>query len=395
MELSSVKVEQISSKSEVVIDFGENLSTSEIREIALESFPNTMFSDGKILGRYEKTDFCLYFKNISYLGNPHPIFKKRIQIPGTFKDLYDSNANVNIKTLLLGIYKYKDNIVFVDFDTSTYINNRINNSSAHVYTIDLLKGCETGFFQKVDKFGNKITVFTKNRMDDYYKYKFEHTEIESKIEIVNTFDDFFNSISKNWFGIDCYKEMIKSDYNNKFQSEWVGFYLEFLLNNYIFDHHLYDIMKYLQNKKNEDVDLDLYFSKINSYGDLKTHSDTSSGIIGNDYETIKKLVEQGKVYYIVCNHKTNLDKDYSYEVTKFWNSVQQKDDLLSYSNKMKHDVELNSYYILEINKFNFKYLDLYNQGKNSNGNSRNPKISISNKNIGNFLIHMVEFDDEG
>ena len=189
--------------------------------------------------------------------------------------------------------------------------------------------------------------------------------------------------------------MIKSDYNNKFQSEWVGLYLEFLLNNYIFDHHLYDIMKYLQNKKNEDVDLDLYFSKINSYGDLKTHSDTSSGIIGNDYETIKKLVEQGKVYYIVCNHKTNLDKDYSYEVTKFWNSVQQKDDLLSYSNKMKHDVELNNYNILEINKFNFKYLDLYNQGKNSNGNSRNPKISISNKNIGNFLIHMVEFDDEG
>ena len=79
MELSSIKVEQISSKSEVVIDFGESLSVSEIREIALNSFPNTTFSNGSILGRYDKTDFCLYFKNISYLGNPHPVYKKRIQ----------------------------------------------------------------------------------------------------------------------------------------------------------------------------------------------------------------------------------------------------------------------------------------------------------------------------
>ena len=394
MQLSSVKVEQIDSSNNVIVDYSEILLNSEIIKIASEVFDNVEYKDGYLYGRYNKTDFCLYFKNISYLGNPHPIYKKRIQIPGTFKGLYDKNAYKNVKTLLLGIYKYKNNILFCDFDTSTYVNKKMNNSSAHIYTIDLLKGLETGFFQKRDKFGNLLTVFTKEKVKDFYKYKFEHTEIESKIEIVNTFDDFFKSISKNWFGIDCYKDMIQAGYNNKFQSEWVGFYLEYLLDVYIREHHLYDIMQYLQNKKDDEVDLDLYFSKINSYGDLKTHSDSSSGILGNDLETIEKLVKEGKVYYIVCNHATKLDKDYEFEVTKFWNSAQNKDDLLSYSNKMKHDVQLKSYFILEINKFNFKYLNIYNQGKNSNGNERNPKISINNKDIGNFLIHMVEFDDD-
>ncbi len=393
MKLSITKVEQITNSQEVLLDYGEILNQSEIKKIVLDSFPETYEKENGIYGRYDKTDFCLSFKNISYLGNPHPVYKKRIQIANTFKELYDENANINVKTLLLGIYKYKDNIIFCDFDTQTYVKKKMHNSSAHVYTIDLLKGVETGFFQKNDRFGNKITVFTKDRIKDFYKYKFEHTEIESKIEIVNTFDDFFRSISKQWFGIDCYKEMIKADYNNKFQSEWVGFYLEYLLNSYIFDHHIFDILKYIQNKKNDEIDLDLYFSKINSYGDLKMHSETSSGIIGNDLSTIEKLVSDGKVYYVVCKHSTTMDKDCGYEVTKFWNSVQNKNDLLSYSEKMKHDIKLKGYYILEINKYNFKYLDIYNQGKNSNGNPRNPKILISEKNIENFLIHMIEFDN--
>ena len=395
MQLSSVKVEQIFNKSDVIIDYGEILSNDEIVKIALDTFDNVeLKDDGYIYGRYDKTDFCLYFKNISYLGNPHPIYKKRIQIPNTFKELYDNNMNRNIKTLLIGIYKYKNNILFCDFDTSTYVNKKMNNSSAHIYTIDLLKGLETDFFQKNDKRGNKITVFTKNAKNEFYKYKFEHTEIESKIEIVNTFDAFFKSISKEWFGIDCYKEMIQSGYNNKFQSEWAGFYLEYLLDLYITEHHLYDIVRYLQNKKENEIDLDLYFSKINSYGDLKTHSDSSSGILGNDLQTIEELVKSGKVYYVVCNHETNYDKDYEFEVTKFWNKEQHKSDILSYSNKMKHDVRLRSYFILEINKFNFKYLNIYNQGKNSNGDARNPKISININDIDNFLIHMVEFIED-
>ena len=115
--------------------------------------------------------------------------------------------------------------------------------------------------------------------------------------------------------------------------------------------------------------------------------------MGNDLKTIEKLVQEGNVYYIVCNHDTVLDKNKDFVTTKYWNSVQNKDDNLSYSNKMKYEVNLKSYYILEINKNNYKYVDIYNQGVNSDGKPRNPKISISTKNFDNFLIHVVEFSE--
>jgi hypothetical protein len=394
MKASIKKVEQILKNGEIVIDYGEILDKKEISKIIQEKFPNISFRNNNIYGRYNNVDFNIYFKNISYLGNPHPIFKKRIQIPSNFKNVYLDNLDANVKTILLGLYKYKDTILFCDFDTSNYTNNNLHNSSAHVYTIDLQKGLEQGLFQKRDFKGNIITVFTPDKILEFYKYKFTNKEIDSKFEVVNTFDEFFSSISKDWLGIECYKEMINSNYRNKFQSEWAGFYLEYLMDNYIADHHLFDIIRYEQDKTNSGIDLDLYFSRINSYGDLKTHSETSGGVLGNDYETIRDLVQKGNIYYIVCNHDTEMDKDNGNIVTKFWNRVQGKNDPLSYSNKMKYEVILKSYYILEINKYNFKYVDMYNQGKNSDGKPRKPKISISMKNIDNFLIHAVTFENK-
>ena len=32
------------------------------------------------------------------------------------------------------------------------------------------------------------------------------------------------------------------------------------------------------------------------------------------------------------------DSDFNYEVTKYWNSFQQKEDLMSYANKMKNRI---------------------------------------------------------
>lgn len=393
MRLSELKVEQINSNNEVITDYSEILSSNELNQIILENFKDTYYDNGQICGRFDKYNYAIYSKNISYLGIPHPVFKKRIQIPSNFLKIYDDNANINIQTLLIGVYKYRDVLLFCDFDTKTYVNNKLNNSSAHVSTLDLSKGLELGFFQKRDKKGNDITIFTCDHILEYFEYKFNHTEIECKMEIVNTFDKFFDSVAKDWFGIECYKEMIEANYNNKYQPEWAGFYLEYLLNEYIIDHHLYDIVRYEQNKTNDGVDLDLYFSKINSYGDLKAHSESSSAVLGNDLKTIEKLVQEGNVYYIVCNHDTVLDKNKDFVTTKYWNSVQNKDDNLSYSNKMKYEVHLKSYYILEINKNNYKYVDIYNQGVNSDGKPRNPKISISTKNFDNFLIHVVEFSE--
>ena len=129
------------------------------------------------------------------------------------------------------------------------------------------------------------------------------------------------------------------------------------------------------------------------YGDLKTHSLNSNAIQGNDYNTIMDLIEKQSVYYIVCSHETEKDKNHGFVVTEFWNRAQNKTDLHSYGNKMKYSVKITKYYILEINKYNKKYLEIFKQGKNSDGKSREPKIMIPDKYIENFLVHIVEFDD--
>lgn len=391
MRLSNINVEQIDYDNSVVFDKGEILSNSEIKKILVSKFDNVSEKGNYIYGQFQNNKYCLFFKNISYLGTPHPLFKKRIQISLDFKKIYEINKLQNIATLIIGVYKYKDTLLFCDFDAKTYINNKAHNSSAHVYTIDLLNGKRNGIFIKNDIRGNIITVFDEEHIIDYLSYKFNTVE-SSGVEVFDTLDEFFASMVKEWHGIECYMEMIQNNFANKFQPEWPGFYLEYKLSKYLDENHKTDIICYSQNKKKGDIDLDLYFPKLGFYGDLKAHSSVSNAIQGNDYETIMELLEMQSIYYIVCNHDTVKDKDCGYEVTEFWNAQQNKSDKHSYGNKMKNKVILKGYQILELNKYNKEYLNIFNQGKNSDGKPRNPKIMISEKNIGNFLVHFIDFE---
>ena len=147
MRLSNIKVEQIYNEN-VIEDYGEILCNKELRSILNKFFGNlTVKENGCLYGKYRDKDYCIFYKNISYLGIPHPIYKKRLQIPSKFKKIYDENRSNNIVTLLLGVYKYKDNILICDFNTKTYINKKSHNSSAHVYSIDLINGERTGMFE--------------------------------------------------------------------------------------------------------------------------------------------------------------------------------------------------------------------------------------------------------
>ncbi len=392
MQKSNVKVEQIY-EGKVIEDYSEILSKTELKNILVNLFPNTVEkNNGCLYGNHRGKNYCIFYKNISYLGIPHPIYKKRIQLPLSFKSLYEDNKSNNIETLVLGVYKYKDNILLCDFDPKTYVNRKSHNSSAHVYTIDLMNGERNGLFVKKDIRGNIITVFNSVNVINYLDKKLMNQD-NTKIEVFDTLDEFFNSMAKEWFGLEAYAEMIENNYRNKFQPEWPGFYLEYKLEEFLKDTNKENIITFYQDRSIGGVDLDLKFPKLGFYGDLKAHTITSSGIQGNDYETIMNLLENQSVYYVVANHETEKDKEHDNIVTKYWNQQQNKDNLLSYSNKMKYSVKIKSYYILELNKYNKKYIDIYHQGKNSDGSPRNPKISISIKNINNFLVHTIEFDE--
>lgn len=390
MYYSNIKVEQINERFEVVEDYGEILTREEMIRIFESYFPSLEHRNGCLYGKYGADRFCIYFKNISYLGTPHPYFKKRIQIGDTFKDVYAENSRLGIHTLLMGVYKYKSTILFVDFDVTKYATRKAHNSSAHVYTIDLKNGLLFGIFQKEDINKNLITVVNTENVDKLLRSKFD-CNVDLRLDFIAVLDDFFAGLPKWWHGIASYQEMVDARFNNALQPEWPGFYLEYNLAKYIKEHGVEDIIQYSQNKKKGEIDLDLFFPQVGSYGDLKAHSNDSSGIQGNDWDTIMSVIEDSSIYYIVCNHDTEKDKDHDFEVTMFWNTLLKKDNLMSYSNKMKNSVGLTSYLILEINRFNSQYLDVFHQGHNSDGSPRAPKISIKRQNISNFLIHQINF----
>lgn len=387
MRYGTVKVDQVTTDGKAVSGLGEILSPSELLDYTEIYFPDTQRQHGKLTGKFHDKKYILSIKNISYLGNPHPHFKKRIQISGDFKPFYDLYTEQGYEVLLLGVYKFGDNILFCDFNTESYVGNDLNNSSAHVYAIDLAYATSKGIFQKTDLKGNEITVFRPDHVKDFLENKFG-TRQGINLEITDVVDDFFETIQKEWNGIQCYTEMIDADYHNKFQPEWTGFYLEFLLEQYIRENEQKGLIQYAQDKSDGGIDLDLYFPTIGSYGDLKAHSTTSGAIQGNDWDTVHQLLNEGQsIYYIVCDHETFKDKEYDFEVARFWNQSQNKSNPLSYGNKMKHHVVLTGYCVLEINSNNAKYLDVFKQGKNSNGKPRKPKIMIKAKNIENFLVH--------
>ncbi len=391
MNYSNIKVEQINENYEVVEDYGEILSKNEMVEILLKNFKTTEYKDGCLYGEKSGKKYCIYFKNISYLGTPHPVFKKRIQIGDNFKDVHRENVEKGIQTLLLGVYKYKRTLLFVDFDITKYATNKAHNSSAHVYTLDFKNGLLFGVFQKEDMNKNLITVFTPENVKCYLTSKMVGG-VDLRLKFIAILDNFYTNLSKNWHGISAYKEMINAKFNNAYQPEWPGFYHEYKLDEYIKNHPASNNdIQYKQNKKTGEIDLDLFFPQVNTYGDLKAHSNDSGGIQGNDWDTIMSVIDKNSVYYVVLNHDTERDRDHNYEVTIFWNTQLGKDNLLSYANKMKNSVKLTSYYVLEINRFNKQYLDVFHQGHNSDGSPRNPKIQIKSKNINNFLIHQMEF----
>lgn len=397
MKTGKVLVDQIAKNGEIIKGYDQSLSSKEIYSVINSNFPNISQKDFEIkviCGEIEGKRYAIRCKNITYLGIPHPAMKKRIQIPEDLQLFYRIACSNGMTPILLGVYTFQDTLVFCDFDLKTYIEKKAHNSSAHIYSTDISNAVLNGIYSKQDYFKNSITAFDSKHVNEFLKNKLQIKVSDYRLEIVKVMDLFFDNLPRKWSGIECYQEMINCQYRNKFQPEWPGFYLEFCLEKFISNSKV-KIIEYAQDKSKGGIDLDLYFPTIDSYGDLKAHSNHSGGIQGNDWNTVNNIIndvtKERSVYYIVLEHLTRKDKDFQFRVTEYWNRVQGKENLHSYGNRMKYDVELKRYYILDINRFNQMYLKEFHQGKNSDGKPRNTKIMIGKKEIPLFLIHSKEF----
>ena len=414
-------VEQVDVNGNIVNDYDTSLSVKALFEVISNSFPSIYKDDdGMICGEINGKGFAIRAKNITYLGHPHPLYKKRIQIAGDLQQFYRIALEKGRIPILLGVYTYGDNTVFCDFSIEDFIDKKAHNSSAHVYTSDLSAATTDNYYYKEDYFGNRITVFSRNGVQvflneklgiqndkndngsEQYEYRFDEDELKVAEEpftygvdlevgkINRIIMEFFHTTNKKWYWIDSYKTMIEANYRNKYQPEWPGFFLEFEFERYLNSNNYNSIIQFAQDKRKNGIDLDLFFPTLRMYGDLKAHSSNSRGIQGNDWETVFGLIDRptrnNHIYYVVCEHDTMKDSECNYEVTFFWNKAQEKDNLMSYSKKMKNSVELTHAYIFDINRENKQFLKKFGQGVNSNGKPRKPKIMIEQDNYSDFLL---------
>ena len=130
-------------------------------------------------------DYVLLLKAITYLGNPHPVFKKRIQLPSWYQYFCDfiKTHNMPYDVRFMGVYHYEDTIFFVDFLKDTYLQRGIHNSSAHVYINDLFQAQTYGIFRKEDYNGNSIVGMRADKLSSYL-------QDEPEVEMDSLFDLF-------------------------------------------------------------------------------------------------------------------------------------------------------------------------------------------------------------
>jgi len=394
-----IKIEQITKTGLVVSDYDKTLKPNEMKRLlSKQQHLEIQSNKNPYIAKYRDKAINLYTKNITYLGRKKDKdgnyddwehYKKRIQIGKNFKPISKQE-----NTLLLGVYHYDDTNVFCVFDKQSYENSSANNASAHIHTMDIHKAKKLGIFEKTDKKGNNIIVFTEQNFAKAFDMVLlnEKTTLSNEI---NIFNDFSNTLNTNWDGVSCYTEMINASFNNAYQSEWAGFYLEYKFEEFLTKNPRYqNICQYKQNKTSGSIDLDLWFKQGKYYGDLKAHN-INQNLLGNDKTNIYKAISgYKKVWYIAFSHHTIKDKDKNGVTTQFWNqklnsNKGKKKKLDSYLSRMKHSVTLDNFVVLEINQFNQKYLVDFEQGKNSDGMPRNIKISIKNKDIknDNFAIY--------
>lgn len=384
---------------------GEQLKESLITFLGKDKCRIITMPPRKWVLEYRNGDkiFHLLVRACTYLGNPHPIYKKRVQLPLWFneyaEEIMASHPNIDVR--YIGVYHYEDsyhgdNIIFVDFKKDTYLNKKGHNSSAHVYTNDLFQGMTYGVFSKIDNFGNTITTIRCDKLEDY---------LEGHIKKYKTLFDLFSEFNHGFsFGqwlkaLDVIKEMHANEWPQWRQTEWAGWFLEYKFNKFTIENQVTDRIRYVGSslKRNEDLDFDLRFDEENFYGDLKASDIKKKETPGNDQENLMECIYQfGRFWYVIYEHETVKDSEEThYEATKGRNQYirsvdpSYRKDEMSYHTRMKNKVRFVKMSIIELNRINYKEaLTDFNQGHQPDGKDRKPKFNINKKVLenDNFVV---------
>ncbi|MGM9767352.1 MAG: hypothetical protein ACI3Z0_02660 [Candidatus Cryptobacteroides sp.] len=395
----NVDSEQIALDKSLVIAQDQPLSRGELQsciaDVLGEQCKIVDLGRGKWIARHEYGGkVChLLLRVCTYLGNPHPIFKKRVQFPLWFNEYVDDikKSESSIDVRYIGVYHYGDahhgdNIVFVDFKIDSYLAKKGHNSSAHIYTNDLFQAMTYGIFTKEDKYGNIITAVRRDKFRDYLSGR--GADSSSLFDFFRQFNSGF-SFGQWLSALNVIKEMQKNDWNQWRQAEWAGWFLEYKFNKFTVDQSVTEMMRYIgsSNKRKDELDFDIRFDRDNFYGDLKASDLNQKETPGNDQESLIECIYQyDRFWYVVYEHETIKDSEAGYEATKarnhFIKSVDPSynKDEMSYASRMKNSVKFVKMSIIELNRINYREaLTVFNQGHQPDGKARKHKFNINKK----------------
>ncbi len=207
-------------------------------------------------------------------------------------------------------------------------------------------------------------------------------------ELLNKIIEYVPVIIKSeWDAKECILEMKEKEYHNWKQTEWVGFYLEFITERT-------NIPGVAQFKISEG---NVSFNGIAGKNviDYKTSS-SNEGIPLNDINATDKIVKKYKelVYIII---KGEVKKEKNKELDKWRKELTGKSKYVLKGENMgrKHRKLKTKFFpkqilYISINKKNIKNLEIFNQGRNADGSPRNPKYLIPIKILKNFIKAELE-----
>ncbi len=404
MATQSIKSEQMNSCMQMVWDYDQKFTKrSEFlaafkkalgKEVYLVKYHGTK---GVYLYRSNGIDHYIICASVTYLGNPHPLFKKRMQLKKWYKDFYrEYKDKPNTTINLIGVYHYDDMEVYCDFNLTDYIDRKLNSSSAHVYINDIFQAMKNGTFDKTDINGNRITIVKGRYLKDFFDGKRAINPVVALFEKFNsefTFDQWLRADN-------CIREMRDNNWYQAKGTEWAGWFLEFKIDNFIQREGCASLILYTGNKNKAEgmLDFDLFFSTMNFYGDLKASDIGKKEAPGNDKNnTLEAISQYGRLWYIVYEHETIKDKEMDHEMAiarmKLFNANFKEGDHVSYISRMKHSVNFKRMQIFELNAVNMhSILSDFNQGHNSGDAmaARVAKFLLDKENMNNSIIYSYE-----
>jgi len=411
----NIKCEQIRSDFILDINYDEPLRPKELLQIAIKTLGENnckviLFNNKKVLKYLKPQGTCeiLLLSAVTYMGGngQHPIFKKRSQLKNWYKDIvnsYENDSKCNVR--FIGVYHYKGNIIFLDYEKDTFMNKKMHNSAVHVYTNDLYQAMKQGIFTRIDKNSNIIHAIKHSEFKNYLN----DNAIAYDNELFRIFKEFNQTFKfGSWITAkEAIVAMHKNNWKNWKQTEWAGWYLEAMFSQFCKENHLENTISYIgdSNKKQGDLDFDLWFEKDHFYGDLKSSDIAKKEAPGNDQKNFVTCINlYDKFWYVIYEHETIKDNiDNNYEATKFRNNylLTQGEwpkgktfNELSYSNRMKRSVQFTKMTIIELNRINYRIvLDDFNQGHQQDGSERKPKFKINKKNIENFVVFRYKYKE--